>query len=340
MDPLPVGHGRLSMTKVILPGTLRSTSSIGFGTSGLSGELTYKESIALLEAAFDAGIRHFDTAPIYGLGASEKILGDFLVRRREQVTVTTKFGLMPPRAQSLLLRAKSMIRPVLRQIPGLKSRLAQSIKGLRQPANYSPAGMKISLVASLRALRCDRVDLFLLHEADATDISDDLRKVLDDSVRSGLIGAWGVGSSRNKIDRVVVCDPSAGRVLQFEWSVLPDCPRVYRDSFCITHGAFSSSLAPLKQLIATSERQRHWSKEIGVDFSDGSVLPRLILRAALAANPGGLVLFSSKKVRHIRDVAPLLQRHDDETLLRFLNFVDRSRTLVAELTKGSAAGPK
>lgn len=328
------------MTEVILPGMLRRTSRIGFGTSGLSGELTYKESIALLETAFDAGIRHFDTAPIYGVGASEKILGDFLVRRREQVTVTTKFGLMPPHAQSLLLRAKSMIRPMLRQIPGLKSRLAQSIKGLSRPANYSAAGMKTSLGASLRALRCNWIDLFLLHEADATDISDDLRKVLDDSVRFGLIGAWGVGSSRNKIDRIVACDPSAGRVLQFEWSVLPDCPRVYRDSFCITHGALSSSLAPLKQLIATPERQRHWSKEIGVDFSDGRILPRLIVSAALAANPGGIVLFSSKKVRHIRDVASLLQRHDDETLLRFLAVVDRNRTLIAELTESSAAGPK
>ena len=312
------------MTQVILPGTLRSTSRIGFGTSGLSGELTYKESIALLETAFDAGIRHFDTAPIYGAGASEKILGDFLARRREQVTVTTKFGLMPPRAQSLLLRTKSMIRPVLRQIPGLKSRLARSIKGLSRPANYSAAAMKISLDASLRALRCNRIDLFLLHEADATDISDDLRKVLDDSVRSGLIGTWGVGSSRDKIDRVVACDPNAGRVLQFEWSVLSDCPATYRDSFCITHGAISSSLARLKLLIATPERRRHWSKEIGVDFSVGRTLPRLIVSAALAANPGGIVLFSSKKMINIRDIASLLQSYDDETLLRFLAVVDGS----------------
>src|SRR5450759_2548001 len=142
------------MTSVILPGTLRSTSRIGFGTSGLSGELTYKESIALLETAFDAGIRHFDTAPIYGAGAGEKILGDFLVRRREEVTVTTKFGLAPPRARSFLLQAKNVIRPVLRQIPGLKSRLAQSIKGLNRTANYSAAAMSRSLGASLRALRC------------------------------------------------------------------------------------------------------------------------------------------------------------------------------------------
>jgi D-threo-aldose 1-dehydrogenase len=327
------------MTEPILPGTLRSTSRIGFGTSGLSGQPTHKESIALLETAFDAGIRHFDTAPIYGAGASEQILGDFLVRKRDEVTVTTKFGLTPQRARPLLSHAKNMIRPMLHQIPRLKSRFARSIKGLHRPANYSAAAMNRSLGASLRALRCDRIDLFLLHEADATDISDDLRKALDDSVHAGLIGAWGVGSSRDKIDRVVASDPRAGRVLQFEWSVLSDRPPVYGDSFCIIHGALSSSLARIKLLFATPERRRHWSKEIDIDISDGRALPSLMVRAALAANSGGIVLFSSQNMIHTRDIASLLQRHDDETLHKFLTFVDRNRTLIAELTKSNVTGP-
>jgi diketogulonate reductase-like aldo/keto reductase len=292
--------------------------------------------MALLEAAFDAGIRHFDTAPIYGVGASERILGDFLARRRDQVTVTTKFGLMPPRAQSFLLHVKSMIRPALRRIPGLKSHLAQTIKGLSRPASYSAAAMSSSLAASLRILRCDWIDLFLLHEADAMDISDELRKALDDAVRSGLIGAWGVGSSVEKIDRVVARDPSAGRVLQFEWSLLSDYPAIYSDSFCITHGALASSLARLNPLIATLEQRQRLSNEIGVDFLDKRALPQLIIRAALAANAGGIVLFSSKNIIHVCDVASLVHCHEHETTRKFLDVVDRSLPLIAELTKSSA----
>ena len=54
------------------------------------------EAIALLESAFDLGIRYFDTAPSYGDGVSEERLGRFLKRmpagQRSQVTVATKFG--------------------------------------------------------------------------------------------------------------------------------------------------------------------------------------------------------------------------------------------------------
>ena len=55
-----------------------------------------REAIALLESAFDVGIRYFDTAPSYGDGVSERRLGRFLKRmpagQRSQVTVATKFG--------------------------------------------------------------------------------------------------------------------------------------------------------------------------------------------------------------------------------------------------------
>ncbi len=54
------------------------------------------EALALLESAFDLGIRYFDTAPSYGDGVSEQRLGQFLKRmpaeQRSQVTVATKFG--------------------------------------------------------------------------------------------------------------------------------------------------------------------------------------------------------------------------------------------------------
>jgi aryl-alcohol dehydrogenase-like predicted oxidoreductase len=57
---------------------------------------TEREALALLESAFDVGIRYFDTAPSYGDGVSERRLGRFLKRmppgQRSQVTVATKFG--------------------------------------------------------------------------------------------------------------------------------------------------------------------------------------------------------------------------------------------------------
>src|SRR5690242_17033162 len=54
---------------------------------------TDDEAYAVLEAAWDAGIRHFDTAPHYGLGLSERRLGRFLsTKPRDEFVVSTKVG--------------------------------------------------------------------------------------------------------------------------------------------------------------------------------------------------------------------------------------------------------
>ena len=60
----------------------RTTTRLGYGCSSLMGALGQKESLALLEAAYDAGVRHFDVAPLYGFGQAEGCLGEFLARHR------------------------------------------------------------------------------------------------------------------------------------------------------------------------------------------------------------------------------------------------------------------
>jgi D-threo-aldose 1-dehydrogenase len=47
----------------------------------------------VFDAAYEAGVRHFDVAPLYGLGVAEKELGRLLLRVPADVTVATKFGL-------------------------------------------------------------------------------------------------------------------------------------------------------------------------------------------------------------------------------------------------------
>jgi aryl-alcohol dehydrogenase-like predicted oxidoreductase len=66
---------------------------IGFGCVGLSAQSTIKAAYHLLDTAYDQGIRFFDTAPLYGNGYSEVILGNFIRNKRNEVTITTKFGL-------------------------------------------------------------------------------------------------------------------------------------------------------------------------------------------------------------------------------------------------------
>src|SRR3954453_20950898 len=89
-----------------------NTSSFGFGTVYLGRRQGMRHGVRLLEAAFEQGITHFDTAPMYGLGLAEPIVGRFLRGRRDAVTVTTKVGLSAPPKISLLLPGRLIKGPL------------------------------------------------------------------------------------------------------------------------------------------------------------------------------------------------------------------------------------
>ena len=106
---------------IALPGSGRVTTRLGFGGSGLMGGISERESLRLLETAFDAGIRHFDVAPAYGHGRAERCLGKFLQGKRDQVTVATKYGILPPAQAGLMDMARSVVRPAVAKLPQFES---------------------------------------------------------------------------------------------------------------------------------------------------------------------------------------------------------------------------
>ena len=113
------------MDTIPLASTGRSTTRLGFGGSSIMGALGRRDSLAMLEIAFDAGIRHFDTAPMYGYGEAEACLGAFLRRHPGQCTVTTKYGLPADPGAPHKRLARAIARPLLKAFPSLKQRLAK-----------------------------------------------------------------------------------------------------------------------------------------------------------------------------------------------------------------------
>lgn len=112
-------------------------SEIGFGTWGLGGTrdgaIAYgptndRESIAALERAFERGINFYDTADLYGHGHAEELLGETFATRRSKIVIATKAGFRDARTQE-----------------------------------FTPQYLESALEGSLRRLRCDAIDLFLLH---------------------------------------------------------------------------------------------------------------------------------------------------------------------------------
>ena|SRR5579875_1439124 len=293
------------MNPITLPNTGRTTTQLGFGCSSLMGATGRKESLALLEHAFDAGIRHFDVAPMYGYGAAEGCLGDFMALHPDEVTITTKYGIPPPPNQGLMRAARRAIGPLLKAIPSVKKRLASAANTVTAAAPKAPftaAAAQVSLDNSLRELGTDRIDLFLLHEAEAQELTDDaLLPFLENAQAAGKIGAFGCGSTAGSIPALVTHKPAYTRILQYEWSVLGK-PLGPLNAFTLHHRSLTEHFQELQTALARKpETRNRWSTEINADLAQPGMLAALMLKASLVHNPESIVLVSSRNRHHITE---------------------------------------
>jgi D-threo-aldose 1-dehydrogenase len=294
------------MKTIVLPGSTITTTAIGFGGSNLLGPRSRAEGRALLETAFDAGVRHFDVARAYSSGDAESVVGDFVKARRDQVTITTKFGLQPPKVAGGLRPLIGLARKLMKLSPGLRKALGDRSRQMTRSGAFSVEDARASLQASLTALGVDHIDIYLLHEASSADCSSELLAFLNQAVATGSIGRFGVGSEFPKVLEIASEHPEFSEVLQFENSaLLPNLDQLRKSvvtpNFTITHGAFGGSFTRIREYLARQpDALKQWKKEIEVDCGDPAVLAALMFGSAVRANAGGIVLFSSTRPEAIR----------------------------------------
>lgn len=164
---------------------------LGFGCGRLKGGADKARSLRLVHAALDLGIRHFDTAPPYGLGASEAVLGEALKGRQEDATVVTKAGLARPASPGLWQTARAVVKPLARWVPGLRRAVLQGMARRAPAGNFDFDFIARSFETSLRQLQRERVDCLLLHEAQAQDHLAPLRALLERYMATGQLGSYG-----------------------------------------------------------------------------------------------------------------------------------------------------
>lgn len=179
----------------ILPGAL------GFGTAPLGNmfrDIPDDEARATVEAAWDDGIRYFDTAPLYGAGLAELRLGEALAERpRADYVISTKVG-------RLILDEKE---DVSARDQGEKGGLFAHGRDNRVVNDYSYDATLRSIEDSLERLKTDRIDIAWVHDI-AQDFYGDswLEKfesartgafrALDRLRDEGTIKGWGLGVNR------------------------------------------------------------------------------------------------------------------------------------------------
>lgn len=182
------------------------TQRLGFGCGRLKGGPEKANALRLVHAALDLGIRHFDTAPPYGLGTSEAVLGEALKGRSELVTVFTKAGLAHPASPGLLQSARRLIKPLAHHIPGLRQAVLQGLARHAAPANFQPEFIARSFETSLRLLQREQVDGLLLHEARPHHSLAALKPMFDRCLAQGSLRTYG-SSTGEAQDRLVPFGP-------------------------------------------------------------------------------------------------------------------------------------
>lgn len=291
---------------VALPAIGKTALRVGFGTGGLLRIGSGRRRQDVLAAAFSSGITHFDTAPLYGFGESERALGRFLRDRRGKVTLTTKFGLQPSALAARLAILQRPARRALELFPALRRAAVKNSGALSAPPFFSRAAARASLEKSLRALRTEYVDFFLAHQASAAALPDeDLIGWLEETRRAGKILAFGVATDFEWLLPVLQQRPQLARVAQFDSDLTRrNCnvrTLLNQERLLITYGFIG------RAIVACRERLSGFS---GVSDDE---LGGLLLRAAVLANPEGIVLMQSRSPHRIEaNVRAATSPHNDE----------------------------
>jgi len=291
---------------------------LGFGGAPL-GDMFAKvdeaTAEATLAAAWESGIRYFDTAPHYGAGLSEHRFGAFLRQHpRDDYVLSTKVG-----------------RLLVPDIPGEIAHPFLSALPFRRVQDYSAAAARRSVEDSLQRMAVGRIDIVYVHDLAADHLGDawtDAFEIAREGAfrelikmrEEGLIRAWGLGVNLPDpcVRALKESDPDvfllAGRYSLLDLTGLkelfPLCAE--RGARVVVGGPFNSGLlaggttfdyqdAPAEQ-VAARDRLLAVAKEHGVDLKAAAL-------QFCAAHPVvASVIPGAKHPERVRENAALMAR--------------------------------
>ena len=296
-----IGKTKLEVTELGLGG-----APIG----GFRATIPDAEAMALTDAAYDGGVRYFDTSPFYGYGRSELRMGAALRQRpRDEYVLSTKVG-----------RILHAMKPGEKVPADFRE---NGLPGFAPVFDYTYDGVMRSLEHSHLRLGLARIDIALIHDVDFWTIKDrailEQRfktvmdsgfKALDELRKAGVIGAIGVGINESDTSLRFIqagdfdCMLLAGRYTLLEQggleAFLPECVR--RNVSVILGGPYNSGIltggvkpgathdyvaAPM-HLIEKASRIEAICRRHGVELGAAAMQFPLFHPAVCAVIPGAL----------------------------------------------------
>jgi D-threo-aldose 1-dehydrogenase len=271
-----------------IAGDLKVTT-MGLGGTGLGNmyrAVDTDEALATVRAAFDAGIRYFDTAPVYGYGVSELRLGEAIRSLpRRDIVISSKIGydLVPIKADEQ--------KPQLWAKPGL----------YRAEFDYSRDAVMRSIEGSLKRLDVDYIDMISIHDPDEAihfapgedpysrsrfrEAMEGAYPTLDDLRSQGVIKAVGVGIN--------------------QWQMLSDFVVAGRFDYFLLAGRYTLlEQEPLATLLPLCER-RGTRIIVGGPYNSGILATGPVEGAFFNTRPA-----PSRIMERVRRIAAVCARHN------------------------------
>ncbi|WP_437187191.1 aldo/keto reductase [Planctomicrobium sp. SH668] len=300
-----------SLIREVVLSNGRRTTNFGFGCASLLRLASGRQRRALIGRAFGEGVRHFDVARMYGLGAAEQELGFGLGSNRSQATIATKFGFPAKGTTAMRTAVQSVGRFVIGKLKGLRKGVKKGFSD--PPRDYSLAGLKESLETSLSQLNVEQVDVLFYHEArNFAEMPAETTEQLKAYVQQGKIGGYGVSTF---IDEAGPIASLAETSPDFLWQVGIRKPGDYFNSLPeMSTGPFGvfgliGGLAqPVhKRLSLSPVRLSEWSERLGLNLRDFEDFSISTLAVSSVLYPESLIIFSTTHPKRLSQTLGYLQ---------------------------------
>lgn len=243
------------MKKRMLGKTGIEATVVGMGTwvtgGWMWGASDRKDSIRAIQASLDAGVNFIDTAPIYGFGLSEEIVGEAIAGRREGLVLATKCGNIWDEARGVFF--------------------FKSDENGHNPQGHihiyrclAPDKIRQEVEQSLKRLKVDVIDLYQTHWQDSTTPIADTMGELMKLKQEGKIRA--IGCSNAKCEQMDAYR-AAGQldVDQEHYSMINREPEKAHLPYCAEHNMAFLAYSPLGRGLLTGKIGPDW------EFKDGDV---------------------------------------------------------------------
>lgn len=281
----------LAMKNITIPSTNLITSHMGFGTSSLHHLLKAVDRQLLLHSALDYGFTYFDTSRFYGNGMAEREIGKLISKGlRQEITLASKIGIP---ANAILEYFPSLMY-MQRGVRIIKQKIGWEVKALIRGRSLSQIEVSKSLNLSLKTLNTDWLDILYIHDPRAEDIPA-LLKLAD----------WLLAQKRSGSVRYIGLSGSAVNCMAIRKAI----PNLF-DVFQIEDSIEGCEADELLRLGLPLQVTYGYLRLMNKKFNPSYVEPNThlaVIKNALIRNGKGVVLTSTRKISHLKDLAKLAE---------------------------------